>query len=230
MVDIGKAARDVGTWMLKERNTFLLDLDGTLIDHFAAIHRSYAHTMRELGHPRPTLDQVRAAVGGGLDTAIRRFVREDELPRAMKIYREYWNATMLDDVELLPGARELLQALQARGARLAVLTNKLGTSSRLICEHLGIAGLLGAVVGAQDTPWLKPQPELTAHALALVGGTAGDAIMVGDSPFDVDTGHHSGFPSWCVTTGTHNAAELQAAGADRIFASLGQLQAAVTGG
>jgi phosphoglycolate phosphatase-like HAD superfamily hydrolase len=228
MVDIAKAGRDVGPWMLKERNTFLLDLDGTLIDHFAAIHRAYVHTMRELGHPLPTLAQVRAAVGGGLDTAIRRFVREDELAHAMSVYREYWNATMLDDVVLLPGARELLQALQARGARLAVLTNKLGTSSRLICEHLGIAGFLGAVVGAQDTPWLKPQPELTAHTLALVGGTADEAIMVGDSPFDVDTGHQSGFPAWCVTTGTHSAAELKVAGADAIFANLALLQAAAS--
>jgi phosphoglycolate phosphatase len=183
--------------------------------------------MRELGRPLPTLPEVRSAVGGGLDTAIRRFVPEAELGRAMKIYRAYWNATMLDDVVLLPGARELLEALQARGARLAVLTNKLGTSSREICDHLGITRYLGAVVGAQDTAWLKPRPELTAHTLALVGGSAAGALMVGDSPFDIDTGHNAGLPSWCVTTGTHNAAELRAAGADAIFDHLAGLQAAL---
>src|SRR5476651_2207413 len=175
MMDIPGAALDVRAWMPKAHQTFLIDLDGTLIDHFAAIHRSYVHTMRELGHPLPTLEQVRAAVGGGLDTAIRRFVAEDELERAMKIYRAYWDATMLDDVVLLPGARELLEALRARGAKLAVLTNKLGTSSRLICEHLGIAPFFAAVVGAQDTAWLKPQPELTAQVLAQLGGSAASA-------------------------------------------------------
>ena len=227
MVDIAETALDVGAWMSQKHQTFLLDLDGTLIDHFAAIHRAYSHTMRELGRPLPTMEQVRAAVGGGLDTAIRRFVPEAELPRAMKIYRAYWNATMLDDVVLLPGARELLEALQARGARLAVLTNKLGTSSREICDHLGLTRYLGAVVGAQDTAWLKPQPELTAHTLALIGGSAAGALMVGDSPFDIDTGHNAGLPSWCVTTGTHNAAELAAAGADAIFDNLAGLQAAL---
>ncbi len=213
--------------MSPARQTFLLDLDGTLIDHFAAIHRSYVHTMRELGHPLPTLAQVRAAVGGGLDTAIRRFVTEAELERAMKIYRAYWDTTMLDDVVLLPGARELLQSLQARGAKLAVLTNKLGTSSRLICRHLGITPYLQAVVGAQDTPWLKPQPELTAQVLAQLGGSAETALMIGDSPFDIDTGHKGGMPAWCVTTGTHSAPELRAAGADAIFADLAALQAAL---
>jgi len=229
MMDINEPALDVGPWMSKNRQTFLLDLDGTLIDHFAAIHRAYVHTMRELGHPLPTLAQVRAAVGGGLETAIRRFVGEAELARAMKIYRSYWNATMLDDVVLLPGARELLEALQARGARLGVLTNKLGTSSRLICEHLGLSPLLGAVVGAQDTAWLKPQPELTAHILALLGAPADGALMIGDSPYDVDTGHNAGFPAWCVTTGTHNAGELRAAGADAIFDNLAGLREAIIG-
>lgn len=228
MMDITETPRDVGAWMAQTHQTFLLDLDGTLIDHFAAIHRSYVHTMRELGKPEPTLAQVRAAVGGGLDTAIRRFVTEAELARAMKTYREYWDRTMLDDVVLLPGARELLQSLQARGAKLAVLTNKLGTSSRLICDHLGITPFLGAVVGAQDTAWLKPQPELTAHALALIGASPAGALMVGDSPFDIETGHQAGLPSWCVTTGTHNAEELRAAGADAIFANLAGLQAALS--
>jgi HAD superfamily hydrolase (TIGR01549 family) len=227
MMDIAETALDVGAWMSQKHQTFLLDLDGTLIDHFAAIHRAYTHTMRELGRPLPTMEQVRAAVGGGLDTAIRRFVPEADLPRAMKIYRAYWNATMLDDVVLLPGARDLLAALQARGARLAVLTNKLGTSSRLICEHLGIAPFFQAVVGAQDTPWLKPQPELTAHVLTQLGGSADTALMIGDSPFDIDTGHKSGMPAWCVTTGTHNAQELHAAGADAIFADLAGIRVAL---
>jgi phosphoglycolate phosphatase-like HAD superfamily hydrolase len=227
MVDIAETALNVGLWMSQKPQTFLLDLDGTLIDHFAAIHRAYGHTMRELGRPLPTLEQVRAAVGGGLDTAIRRFVPESELAQAMRIYREYWDATMLDDVVLLPGARELLEALRARGARAGVLTNKLGTSSRRICQHLGLAPLLGAVVGAQDTAWLKPQPEITDHTLALLGASREGALMVGDSPFDIDTGHNAGLPSWCVTTGTHNAQELRAAGADAIFASLAALQAAL---
>ena len=110
--------------------TLLFDLDGTLIDHFAAIHRSHSHTLRQLGLPAPTLAQVRAAVGGGLQNALAQLAGPARVAAALPIYRAYWDATMLDDVLLLPGARELLHTLHTRGTTLAVFTNKLGTSSR----------------------------------------------------------------------------------------------------
>src|SRR4051812_6699890 len=101
--------------LMSRFTTFLFDLDGTLLDHFAAIHRSHAHTMKELGLPPPTLAQVRAAVGGGLETAIERLVGRERLAAALPIYRAYWDATMLDDVALLPGAKEVLVDLHGRG-------------------------------------------------------------------------------------------------------------------
>src|SRR6185295_8190858 len=110
--------------------TFLFDLDGTLIDHFAAIHRSHVHTMKQLGLPPPTMEDVHRAVGAGVEVAIERLVGRERLAAAIPIHREYWERTMLDDVELMPGARELLEALHARGAKLGVFTNKLGYSSR----------------------------------------------------------------------------------------------------
>jgi phosphoglycolate phosphatase len=213
--------------MPKAPSTFLFDLDGTLIDHFAAIHRSYKHTLGEMGLPAPTLAQVRSAVGGGFENSMRRFVSEAELPRAMKIYREYWDRTMLDDVVLLPGALPLLEALKNKGAALAVLSNKVGPSSRLICEHLGIKPFLQAIVGAQDTPWLKPQPELIAYVLGLLKATAAGAVMIGDSPYDIEAAHTGSMPAWCVTTGTHDAGQLRAAGADVIYANLDGIREAL---
>jgi phosphoglycolate phosphatase len=204
--------------------TFLFDLDGTLIDHFAAIHRAHDHTVRAFGLPPPTVEQVRAAVGGGLERAIGRLVGPERVEEALAIYRPYWDATMLDDVKLLPGARELLEDLHARGATAAVLTNNDGPSSRRICDHLGVTSLLRAVFGAGDTPWLKPQPDFTRHALRELGAEPSTALLVGDSPWDIDAAKNGGFPAWCVTTGTHNAAELSTAGADKIFPSLIELR------
>ncbi len=208
-------------------STFLFDLDGTLVDHFAAIHRAHSHTMRQLGLPTPSLEQVHAAVGGGLELAVSRLVGQERTAEALAIYRPYWNATMLDDVALFPGARELLEALHARGAKLAVLTNKHGPSSRLVCDHLGITPLLSGNFGATDTPWLKPKIEFTQHALSALGVTAEGTLLVGDSPWDVQTGQTAGFPAWCVTTGTHDEAELRAAGAAKIFPDLPALHRAL---
>lgn len=203
----------------------LFDLDGTLIDHFRAIHRSYVHTLPRLGLPAPTYEEVRAAVGGGLERAMLRFIDPARLEEAVGIYRAYFNATLLDDVELLPGALPLLQALHAQGRRSAVLTNKLGSASRAICQHLGLVPYLSGVYGAGDTPWLKPQPGFAAHALAELQASPAETLLVGDSPFDVETGRNGGFPCWVVTTGTHGAAELRAAGAHQVYPHLDALGA-----
>ena len=200
--------------------TFLFDLDGTLIDHFAAIHRAHSHALRSLGFPEPSLAEVRAAVGGGLERAIGRLAGPDRVEEALSFYRPYWNATMLDDVVLLPGARELLEKLHQQGATLAVLTNKHGPSSRRICDHLGITPMLRAVYGAGDTAWLKPQPEFGRHALEELQADAATTLLVGDSPWDVEAALNGGFPCWCVTTGTHSFSELIAAGATNVFPNL----------
>ena len=200
--------------------TFLFDLDGTLIDHFTAIYRAHAHTRAALGRPRPTPAEVRSAVGGGVEDALARLNPGADPAEALRIYLPYWEANLLDEVVLMPGARELLEGLRAGGAALAVLSNKPGPASRRVCDHLGIAPLLRAVVGAGDTEWLKPEPKLTAHVLNLIGAGGEGALLVGDSPYDVETARNAGLPSWCVTTGTHTAEQLRAAGADRVFPDL----------
>ena len=200
--------------------TILFDLDGTLLDHLPAIHRSYAHTLPQLGLPAPTREQVRRAIGGGLVNAMRRFVGEPDLPRALEIYRAHWDRTMLDGVALMPGAGELLRALRARGCTLAVLTNKHGPSSRAVCRHLGIAPLLGGVTGAEDTPWLKPDPRLTAHVLAALGAEAAASCLIGDSPFDAETARNGGLAAFLVATGTHGRDELRAAGVEHVYRDL----------
>jgi phosphoglycolate phosphatase len=209
--------------------TVLFDLDGTLVDHFAAIHRAHSHTMRQLGLPAPTLDQVRAAVGGGLELAVTRLVGPDRLEAALAIYRPYWDATMLDDVVLLPGARELLLALRKNGVGTAIFTNKHGPSSRLVCAHLGIAGLLDGNFGATDTPWLKPAPEFARHVLQALGADAATTALVGDSPFDCAAARNAGLVFYGVTTGTHTAEELRQAGATNVYPSLIALTPALAG-
>src|SRR5258708_3352430 len=172
--------------------TVLFDLDGTLIDHVPAIHRSYVHTMAQLGKPKPTYEQVKGAIGGGLENAMSRFVAKSELPKALAIYREFWDRTMLDGATILPGAVELLQKLQARGLTLTVMTNKIGTSSRELCAHLEIASYFKEIFGAQDTPWLKPAKELSAYVLTALEAKPETACMIGDSTWDIQAAHNGG--------------------------------------
>ncbi len=200
--------------------TVLFDLDGTLIDHLPAIHRSYAHTLPQLGLPAPTCEQVKNAIGGGLENAMRNFVPEEKIAEGLRIYRAFWDTTMLDGAEPMPGALELLEQLHTSGVACGVFTNKHGPSARAVCAHLGLTPFLDLILGATDTDWLKPQPEFAAHALAALKANAATTCLVGDSPWDVQAAHAAGFPCFAVTTGTHTADELRAAGADAVYDNL----------
>jgi HAD superfamily hydrolase (TIGR01509 family) len=205
--------------------TLLLDLDGTIVDAFTTIHRSYVHILPQLGFPAPTMEQVRRAVGGGLENAMRHFVPEAVIPEAVQRHVAYTDSILLEDVTLMPGTLELLRHQQAQGVTLGVFTNKRGDHARLICDHLGITPFLRGIFGAKDTPWLKPQPEFAAHVLQTLGADPKTTMLIGDSPFDVKAAHNGGFACWCVTTGTHNAEQLRAAGAEAVFLDLFTLQA-----
>jgi phosphoglycolate phosphatase len=200
--------------------TVLFDLDGTLIDHFSAIHRCHVYAMRKLGRREPTLAEVRAAVGGGLDEAIAKLAGRENVAAALPFFIEHWDATTLDDVVLLPGAKELLAELKTAGVRSAVLTNKRGYAARQVCTHLGLDPLLAGVFGANDVTWIKPDIRFTQHTLAAIGAEAATTAMVGDSPFDLATAQNASLAFLGVTTGTHTAGELRAAGGVEIFADM----------
>lgn len=200
--------------------TVLLDLDGTIVDAFTTIHRAYVHTMPLFGRPAPTIEQVRRAVGGGLENAMRHFLPEEQIAEAVKVHVAYTDTILLEDAKLMPGTLELLRSLQPAGVKFAVFTNKRGDHARLICEHLGVTPYLAGIFGAKDTAWLKPQPEFADHVIKTLGARRDSTMLIGDSPFDVKAAHAGSFACWCVTTGTHTADQLRAAGAEAVFPDL----------
>ena len=209
--------------------TVLFDLDGTLVDAFTTLHRAYCHTLPQFGFPEPTAAQVRRAVGGGLEKAMAQFVPEALVAEACRIHVSYTEKILLDDPVLYPGAAGLVAALHSRGVKLGVLTNKIGDHARAVLDHLGLGSRLDLVLGARDCPWRKPAAEFTAEALRRLGGQAAMTCLIGDSPFDLATARNAGLPCFCVTTGTHDEAQLRAAGATDVFPGLPALAAAVFG-
>ena len=181
----------------------------------------------QFGRPQPTVAEVRRAVGGGLENAMRHFLPEELIAEAVRRHIAHTDTILLEDVTLMPGARELVLAQHAAGVVLAAFTNKRGDHSRRVCAHLGLTPYLRGVFGAKDTPWLKPQPEFAAHVRAQLGARPETTLLIGDSPFDVKAAHNGGFACWCVTTGTHDAAQLRDAGAEGVFPDLFAVQAAL---
>jgi len=209
--------------------TILFDLDGTLIDHFNVIYRCYEHSLTTLGRPVPTYDFVKRSVGGAMEYTMKKFVDEDTHPEAVRIFREHFAKIFLEDITVLPGVEWLLQHLKEEGRQLAVFTNKQGPGSRAIIEHLGFSRFFDRVFGSLDTPHRKPDLAFSEHVLRELGADASSTCMVGDSPWDIAAARVIGMPCFCVTTGTHEIRELEADGADGVFANFWELGEKVFG-
>jgi phosphoglycolate phosphatase len=206
----------------------LYDLDGTLIDHFDAIHQSIAYAQAELGLPPSSYAKVRATVGGGIELTLTRLVGPELAAEALPLYRRHFDEVMFATLHPLPGAAALLQQLHAQGLRQAVLTNKIGESARALLHHLRWDPWLELILGADDNPWRKPMPEFTQIALDHLGIAAADTLLIGDSPFDIATAHNAGLRCFVVATGSHTREQLLAnqPAPHAVFDSLPQLAAA----
>ncbi len=202
---------------MEKFNTILFDLDGTLIDHFNVIYRCYEHTLRTLGKPVPSYDFVKRSVGGAMEFTMKKFVDEDTHADAIRIFREHFSEIFLEDITVLPGVEWLLQNLAENGKQLAVFTNKQGPGSRAIIEHLGFSRYFTRVFGSLDTPHRKPDLAFSQHVLSELSADPKTTCLVGDSPWDIQAAQVVGMKSYCVSTGTHTAEELQTAGADDTF-------------
>lgn len=173
--------------------TYLFDLDGTLIDSVELILRSYRHTAQaHLGFVPP--DEVWLE---GMGTPLRRQLEglsgDAAIVEAMlQTYREY-NRTHHDTLlREFPGVREVVAALRGLGVGLGVVTSKLGSSARRGLAICGMEEMFSVVVGSDDVDRHKPDPAPVLLALERLGADAEGTIFIGDSPHDLAAGRAAG--------------------------------------
>lgn len=209
----------------------LFDLDGTLIDHFEAIHEAYRFAQDHLGLAPASLEKVRRTVGGSVPVTMRRLIGaeagQETIDEALELFDRRFSEIMLERVSVLPGVPGLLEQLREKNLPMAVFTNKKGAHARAVLAHLGMDGFFGAVVGAGDTAFRKPEPEFTDHILEATGAAPSETLLIGDSPFDVEAGKIRSLPVAAVATGSHTSEQLTETEADWVFPDMNSLAAAL---
>lgn len=201
----------------------VFDLDGTLLDSYAAIHASVAFVQRGFGVPEWTLEETRRRVGRGVEVLMAEAVGTSHAADGVRLFSESYAASGPEATKLLPGADEVTRALRERGVRLAVASNKPGVFSRQLLSHFGILDRFGVVHGPDDGFPPKPAPHMVFMALALLGVPATEALYVGDMPIDVLTARAAELTVAAVPTGSATAEELSAAGPDILLPRLPDL-------
>lgn len=198
----------------------MFDLDGTLIDALWDIADSANRVLSHYSLPTISLDRYRYLVGHGAEHLIRQALgpdHQDKLPEALQLYRTYYLKHMYDHTRPYEGIPELLDALQARGVRLAVLSNKPHNATVQIVGRLLERWRFDQVYGQREGVPIKPDPAAAIQIAQTLAIPPDQWLYVGDTRVDMLTGKAAGMFTVGVTWGFRPEAELRESHADAII-------------
>jgi HAD superfamily hydrolase (TIGR01509 family) len=203
----------------------ILDIDGTLVDtnyqHALAWYRAF----RKHGLVLP-IWRIHRHIGMGGDQLLPALsdedferehgedVREDE----KDLYME-----MIGEVEPMRDARRLIAEIKRRGHTAVLASSAKDEEVEHYLDLLDARSLADGWTSSADVQSTKPEPDLVNAALQKVGADADDALMIGDTPYDVEAARRAGVPTIAVLTGGFSEAELREAGAVEVFESVAEL-------
>lgn len=184
--------------------TYIFDLDGTLLNTLTDLAASCNFALRTHGMPERTVDEVRRFVGNGVKKLMERAI-PDGLDNPLfddtyKVFREHYLIHSLDHTEPYPGIRELLQTLKQNGVKMAVVSNKFYAATQELCQHF-FSDTISVAIGEREDIRKKPAPDTVNEALRQLGASRETAVYIGDSDVDIDTARNSSMPCISVLWG-----------------------------
>jgi phosphoglycolate phosphatase len=214
------------------RKLAIFDCDGTLVDGQANICLAMEHAFAEAGLNAPTRHATRRIVGLSLVEAMRQLLPNEDDGMHRDMAERYKAAFFtlrgngLIDEPLYDGIAALLSELDESGWLLGVATGKSDRGLERCLNHHGIKGLFVTLQTADHHP-SKPHPSMIYQALVDGGVEPQQAVMIGDTVYDIHMGIAAGCRTIGVSWGYHPLNELAEAGADYVVESMDQLKAAL---
>ena len=187
------------------------DLDGTLVDTRRDIAQSVNEMRRRMGKGPLPLSRIVGFIGKGLEQMVSDCLEEKDpgrIRQGMAIYQPHYADHLLDHSRLYPRAKDLLEYFKVR--QQAVLTNKPEGFSRRILEGLGVAGYFVEIAGGDSDFPRKPDPTALLSMLDRHRVKPAEALFIGDSDIDVETGRNAGVLTVAVRHGLGDARALRA--------------------
>ena len=195
----------------------LFDLDGTLINSDEAVVWCVNELLKKHDLPPADKEVIIPLIGVGLVPLLKHFMTEPEryVPEYRRLYREGFPSR----TKVYPGAAELLSSLKDKGLKTAIVTNRNKALAVDIMEEFGLNSHIDAVIGDGDGLPLKPDPAVIEEVCRRFEVKPAEAVMVGDTDIDVETGRNAGAGTVLVT---HKGA-AKSANADYAVTSLTQI-------
>ena len=197
-------------------DTFVFDLDGTLLDTLPDLVVLTNAVLRECGFPERTSAEVLSYVGNGVKALMYQAVPQEAVEAAMRRWKELYPQYGYRLTKAYEGIPETVAELERRGARLGVLSNKFDAG---VQEVVGVylPGLFAVAHGESADIPRKPDPTGLLRTIEELGSVPERTVYVGDSTGDVAVARNAGTYAVGVTWGYHEAERLRAAAADLVI-------------
>ncbi|MCX5708336.1 MAG: HAD family hydrolase [Candidatus Omnitrophica bacterium] len=195
---------------MKRFKLIIFDLDGTLIDAYAAITKSFNFAMKRFGYPQQSRLVIRRAVGWGDTHLLRFFVKAQDVAGVLETYRRDHKTSLVKYSKVFPGVIRLLAGLKAQGYKLAVASNRPTRFSLILIRHLRLSSYFDYVLCADKLKAGKPHPEILRQIIAKFSLRPSDTLYVGDMVIDAQAGRRARVKTVIVTTGSSSIREIKA--------------------
>ena len=209
-------------------DTYIFDLDGTLLDTLADLAASTNYALRTHGMPEHSIDDVRRFVGNGVRKLMERAIPNGEanpdFEATFATFRDHYMHHSLDTTQPYPGIPEALAELKAKECRLAVVSNKMMAATVELCRHF-FSDTIEVAIGEHEAEGIrkKPAPDTVFAALRELGVDKSGAVYVGDSDVDIATARNAGLPCISVLWGFRDREFLRDHGATTFVSSPNEL-------
>jgi HAD superfamily hydrolase (TIGR01509 family) len=205
------------------RPAAIIDVDGTLVDTNYQHALAWFRAFRQHGITLP-LWEIHRHIGMGGDQLVTSMVGEgfdEEHGDDVRAAEKALYLSLMPEVQPLEGARDLLEALHARGHAIVLASSAKPDELQHYLMLLDAHSVADGWTDSGDVQRTKPEPDLVTAAVEKAGG--GDAVMIGDSTWDCEAAGNAGLETIGVLTGGFSEAELRDAGAAAVFRSLPEL-------
>lgn len=189
---------------MKEFDTYIFDLDGTLLSTLNDLATSTNYALRWAGMPEHTIEEIRMFVGNGvkllMERAIPNGINNPKFEETYAKFREHYLEHNLDTTSPYDGIPELLRELKRRGKKLAIVSNKFYAATQDLAKHF-FPDTIKVAIGERETIRKKPAPDTVLEALRQLGASKESAVYIGDSDVDIMTAKNCGLPCISVLWG-----------------------------
>jgi len=194
---------------MKNIKLIIFDLDGTLLDAYAAIGSSFNYVMCKLGLKPQSISVVRSLVGWGDINLLKPYVPPGDLKQALSLYRAHHKYSLLKHSHLYPYVRSLLRRLKEKGYKLAVASNRPSKFSHILLRHLDIDVFFDYVLCADQSRHGKPHPEMLNKIVKRFALKKSQALYVGDMVIDAQAGRRAKINTVIVTSGSSSKLDIK---------------------